>query len=153
MNVRVRSERGAELIEFAIAMPVLLLVLLAIFDFALMFQRFEVITNAAREGARMAVLNATPASYSNADIKARVGDYIGAATGENPITTTWDAVRTPTTINFNGLNFPGQQVVVTYTYNYQFIGGIAQIFGGNFSSVVLTATSIMRNEGSPAPPP
>ena len=53
---RRRSERGAELIELALVLPILLLVFAAIVDFALMFQRFLVVSNAAREGARFAVL-------------------------------------------------------------------------------------------------
>lgn len=57
---RVRSERGAELIEFALVFPVLLLVVLGIVDFGFLFQRMEVVTNAAREGARIAVLPGTP---------------------------------------------------------------------------------------------
>ena len=56
LRQRLRSERGAELIEFALVFPVLLLVVLGIVDFGFLFQRMEVVTNAAREGARMAVL-------------------------------------------------------------------------------------------------
>ena len=51
-----RSERGAELIEFALVFPTLLLVMLGIIDFGFLFQRYEVVTNAAREGARVAIL-------------------------------------------------------------------------------------------------
>ena len=50
------SERGAELVEFAFVFPTLLLVMLGIIDFGFLFQRYEVVTNAAREGARVAIL-------------------------------------------------------------------------------------------------
>ncbi len=53
---RRKGERGQAIVELALTLPLLLLVLLGIFDFGLMFQRFEVVTNAAREGARVAVL-------------------------------------------------------------------------------------------------
>ena len=53
---RLRSERGAELIEFALVLPLLMFIILGLVDFGFMFQRFEVVTNAAREGARIAVL-------------------------------------------------------------------------------------------------
>ena len=36
--------------------PTLLLVMLGIIDFGFLFQRYEVVTNAAREGARVAIL-------------------------------------------------------------------------------------------------
>ena len=45
-----RSERGSQLIEFALVLPLLLLVVLGIMDFGLLFQRYEAVTNAAREG-------------------------------------------------------------------------------------------------------
>ena len=54
-----RSEDGAELVEFALVLPMLLLVVLGIAEFGFIFQRYEVVTNAAREGARMACSPAT----------------------------------------------------------------------------------------------
>ena len=69
---RARSARGAELIEFALVLPVLLLIVLGIVDFGFMFQRMEVVTNAAREGARLAVLP----GYAKTDVEARVCDYL-----------------------------------------------------------------------------
>ena len=68
---KMREERGSELIEFALVCPLLLMVVLAIVDFGFMFQRYEVVTNAAREGARVAVLP----GYSNADVQTRVETY------------------------------------------------------------------------------
>ena len=53
---RLKTERGAELIEFALVFPLLLFIILGIVDFGFLFQRMEVVTNAAREGARIAVL-------------------------------------------------------------------------------------------------
>jgi hypothetical protein len=47
---RVRSERGAELIEFALTLPLLLLLVLGIIEFGFLFQEYEVVTNSAREG-------------------------------------------------------------------------------------------------------
>ncbi|MCH7720860.1 MAG: pilus assembly protein, partial [Planctomycetes bacterium] len=49
-------ETGAELIELALVLPILLLVLGGIMDFGFLFLRYEVVTNAAREGARIGVL-------------------------------------------------------------------------------------------------
>ena len=81
---RRNSEAGAELIEFALVFPLLLMIILGIVDFALMFQRYEVVTNAVREGARVAVLP----GYTETDVQARVASYIAErglpTTGENP---------------------------------------------------------------------
>ena len=66
-----RSELGAELIEFAFALPLLLVVVLGIADYGFMMQRFEVLSNAAREGARVAILP----GYAPGDVTARVDQY------------------------------------------------------------------------------
>ena len=77
---RARSERGAELIEFALVFRLLLMVVLGIVDFGFLFQRMEVVTNAAREGARIAVLP----GYLEADVRARVCNFV--QTGGIPVT-------------------------------------------------------------------
>ena len=51
--------------------PTLLLVMLGIIDFGFLFQRYEVVTNAAREGARVAILPGYEASI-DANVTARV---------------------------------------------------------------------------------
>jgi hypothetical protein len=62
------SERGAELIEMAVVLPVLLLVIMGVVDFGFLFQRYVVLTNAVMEGARVATLP----GYSSDDAEARV---------------------------------------------------------------------------------
>ena len=47
-----RSERGANLVEFAIVLPLLVLILAGLADLGRAFYNYMVITNAAREGAR-----------------------------------------------------------------------------------------------------
>ena len=90
---RIRSQRGAELIEFALVLPILLLVFVAIVDFALVFQRFLTISNAAREGARIAVLP----GYTQTDVQNRVTQYVREGTGDNTVSPT--AVLTPVSID------------------------------------------------------
>ena len=72
---RLGCDKGAELIEFALVFPLLLLVMFGIMDFGLLFQRYETVTNAAREGARIAVLP----GYAQADVQARVTQYLAAS--------------------------------------------------------------------------
>lgn len=47
-----KHEKGQSLVEVAIALPVLILILAAVIDFARAFDAYIVLTNAAREGAR-----------------------------------------------------------------------------------------------------
>lgn len=56
------GELGAELFEFAIAAPILLMLLIGIFWVGRAFNVYETITRAAREGARYAVLPSSAAA-------------------------------------------------------------------------------------------
>lgn len=143
MKRNLRSERGAELIEFALVLPLLLMIVLGIVDFGFLFQRMQVVTNAAREGARMAVLP----GYATADVQARVRDFV--QTGGVPTSLTNPDVKVtaatiPTTPG--GPTMTGRRVEVTYTHQYLFIGPIAGWFGGSFTSVPVRGVAIMRNE-------
>ena len=59
---RLRDERGAALVEFALILPVALLVLLGIAQFALALNTANDSTNIANEVARFATVNQNPAS-------------------------------------------------------------------------------------------
>jgi Flp pilus assembly protein TadG len=140
---RMRSQRGAELIELAIVLPILLLVFVGIIDFALVMQRFVTINNAAREGARIAVLP----GYSPADVQNRVTQYVREGTGDSSASPT--TVVTPVSIDPPGVTppFPAAQVTVTLTHSYLFLGPVSGLLGGgSFTSITLTARSTMRIE-------
>jgi Flp pilus assembly protein TadG len=147
---RLKSERGAELIEMALVLPLLLLVLVGIMDFGFLFSRYEVLTNATREGARIAVLN----GFSDADVYSRVCTYLSTggvptsancATGAgNPTIAVADVPMTlPSTATV-----AGRSVTIVYTHNFMFIGGIMGFFGGGWTnSKAITITATMRDEG------
>jgi len=54
--------RGQALVEFALILPVLILILLAIFDVGRLVYAYNAVSNAAREGGRTAIVNQTPAT-------------------------------------------------------------------------------------------
>jgi len=139
---RVRSARGAELLELAIALPLLLIIIAGIVDFALMFQAFEVVTNAAREGARVRVLP----GYTNVDAQTRVTSYLAASSLTGATTTS----VTNTVIGAGGGGAPaaaGIQVQVQYVHTFRMLGPILSLIGGTFANnITLTATSVMRSE-------
>ena len=135
---RNRHEAGSALIEFALALPVLLLVMCGIFDFGFLFQRYEVLTNAAREGARMAALP----GYTEDQVKSRVDAYLnaGGVPGTAVTTMAYESVVAGTR-RFNIV-----RVTVTYTYQYSFIGPFMSLFGSSLSSVPVKAVAVMRVE-------
>jgi len=148
-----RSERGAELIEFALVFPMLLLLVLGMVDFGFLFQRYEVLTNAAREGARMAVLP----GYTTADVQSRVCNFVQG--GGIPITGTCPSPSNPVipapsdvTITLpSGATVSAKRVTITYTNSYLFIGPIVAMFGGNLSTRPITTVAIMRKEIATTP--
>jgi Flp pilus assembly protein TadG len=139
MRQRLTSERGAELIEFAMVLPLLLMLIFGIVDFGFMFQRYLVVTNAAREGARMASLP----NYQPAQVQARVNAYI-AAGGLTGTATTPPPVTESMTVA--GRTFTVVRVTVSYAHDFVFLGPLMDLFGDGLSTTTLTAAATMRLE-------
>jgi Flp pilus assembly protein TadG len=147
---RIRTNGGAELIEMALVLPLLLVIVAGIVDFGFLFQRFIVLNNAAREGARLAVLpgylttDGTGAVTDDSAIDARVQAYVQNGLGELPAslltTTTMEAVPgiTPTV--------RAARVTTTLDYDYLILGPLSALLGGSMSQVTLTAVATMRVE-------
>ena len=160
---RLCHERGAELIEMAMVMPILLLITAGIFDFGMLFRSWEVVTNAAREGARVGTLP----SYSAEDIRLRVQQYM-AVSGitascalEEPASGTGCTqtlalcqvcVQTDTVALSGGSTIPTRMVTVSTRQQLPSLSVIGTFFGGAFSSINVASTSEMRSEVAATPP-
>ena len=139
-----RSERGAELIEFAVVMPILIFIIAGIFEFGMMFRALEAITNAAREGARVGVLP----GYDVPDVQTRVDQYLNAS----GLTGTHTTTVTNQTLATGAGTFTARSVNVSYPYTFVVLSGFApMVGGGTFGSINLTAASIMRTETQATP--
>lgn len=57
MMVRRGDGRGQSLVEFAIVLPIFVLVVIGLFDGALAVYNYSTVSNAAREGARVAMVD------------------------------------------------------------------------------------------------
>lgn len=53
------NQKGQSLVEFAIVLPLILLILLGIAQFGMMFNSYLTIQNATREGARVGIVGGT----------------------------------------------------------------------------------------------
>ena len=144
MRSRFRSERGAELVEFAMVAPILIFIIAGIVDFGMMFRTYEAVTNAAREGARVGVLP----GYADADVQNRVDLYLAASGLSGAHTTTVQNVAVATTAG----TFTARAVTLNYTYQLAILGAAAPLFGGSFGTVNLNAVSVMRTESQAAAP-
>ena len=140
-NRLIRNQRGAALLETAITLPLILLVSVAIFEFGRAYQTWQVLTNAAREGARVAVINGTPV----ADIKAAVKKYaeIGG------LTLTDAQISLDQGVALGG-SWTGSQVTISYPFQFIVLNPVAQMVkSGSKTGEALTmsAVAVMRNEG------
>jgi Flp pilus assembly protein TadG len=140
---RMRSERGAALLEAAFTIPLLLLISVGIFEFGRAYQQWQVLTNAVREGARLAVTPDVP----DGDVTARVQDYMRE--GGMP---EW-AAATVTIVNEIPLGGSGTATQVTVAYPFEFIvlqpvANLVASGTGNLNALTMTAQALMRNEGS-----
>lgn len=146
LPARVRSETGAELVEFALVLPMLLLIFGGIIDFGLILQRQQIVTNAAREGARLAVLP----GYTTADVQSRVAQFVTEGlddAGAAPNTSLTMVTLTPGA----GPPFQAARVQVSLDSSFLILGPLVSLAGGGgeaFGTIALTATSTMRVEGS-----
>jgi Flp pilus assembly protein TadG len=146
-----RSERGNALIEFALVLPLLLIIFAGIVDFGLLFQRSEVVTNAAREGARIAVLP----GYSTNDVRLRVRQYVqeglnltaGQVAAALPDANITVAAPNPPLTTAGGATLSALTVTVRFQHTYIILGPVLGLIGGNWAAnTLLTATSTMRVE-------
>jgi Flp pilus assembly protein TadG len=156
----VLAQSGAEVVEFALTLPLLLLVVLGIIEFGFLFQEYEVVTNAAREGARIAILPtySANASATQTNVTARVNQYLTAGGLSTASATIYGGSGCPSSCNWL---FASEQIVagppalcvsvfpvtVAYQHPVPFLGGIIKYFGKSLpNAITLRATARMRNE-------
>jgi Flp pilus assembly protein TadG len=144
MRTRLNGERGQAMLETAVVLPIVLLVSISIFEFGRAYQVFQIMTNAAREGARVAVLPST----SDADIKQRVTDYLTAGSIGNVNTAVVNIDHTAT-ISIGGGTAPATAVSVNYPFNFLVLNPVARLVVGNSAlggAFTMTTSALMRNE-------
>lgn len=123
---------GAAAVEFAVVAPVFFLVVLGIIEFGRMVMVQQVITNAAREGARIAVLD----SATSGRVTTRVNSYLSAANLPNAT-----VILTPSNPSSAGFDEP---VTVEIQMPYSAVSPLTRPF--MTSGMVLSSRSVMRRE-------
>ncbi len=137
---RVWDSRGAGLIEGAIISPLLFLITFSIMEFGVLFGRWQTVTNAAREGARTAVVFRTDCDVDavRTEVKNVVKGYadgIGITLADTDITV--DGVC--------GAKNTSSSVNVSLPYIFTILPGFAASVN---PTIDLVGNSVMRNEGT-----
>lgn len=131
------NERGVAAAEFALILPVLLLILFGTIEFGMIMYSREVVTNAVREGARAGIVQGPP-KRTEAEIIAIATTYL-TGTGVTPADVTF-------TVTGEMLASP-ENLTVTATYLYRFlIPYVPTTVVGIPSPLPLTVRSVMRHE-------
>ncbi len=132
MDTQHRAEAGQDLIEFALVLPVLLLLLLGIMEFGIIIFSYNTVANAAREGARLGVL---PIS-TQADVRAQTCRKLAGVVDEGACLA--DA-------NLVDVQLEQSTVTVEVTYEHSLITGyIVQAVGGEPHVTLHTVTTMQR---------
>jgi Flp pilus assembly protein TadG len=139
------SERGQALLETGLILPIVLLVSVSIFEFGRMYQTIQVMTNAAREGARVSVL----ATSTVPEVQDRVKDYLQAGQLGNYATANV-AVNQNVTLTVGTGTASGSLVTVDYPFSFVVLNPVAKLVAPKSKLgkgvITLTATAEMRNE-------
>lgn len=132
------------MVETAICIPLLLVLMVGIFEVGRAYETWQVLTNAAREGARMAVMP----SGSAADTTALVRAYMSNGQLTKSATATV-VINEAASIDVNGTPVSASQVTVDYPFEFIMLQPIVRLVspaatvGG---PITMRATAIMRNE-------
>jgi len=131
-----RSESGASAVEFAILLPVLMMVLFGIIEFGLALYRQAILTNASREGARLGIVQSVPA-ITDAQINAVINTYLTNA-GINP----GDMNPAPTITGAGGVTGTPVRVTLTLPYTFAVLPNLTSVV----PTINLRAVTEMRHE-------
>ncbi len=165
--MKYRTQRGTQVVELAITLPLLCLLVFAITDGADFVRTHVVLNNAAREGARMAASTYCPGctrTYIQSYVRTYVLQYISSETnglGLGPngkdawcsasalnasnITVNSTTSYSYTDPTLGAMTATATKVSINYPYTFCYVSGFANVFGGMNKTVTLSTDAAFRN--------
>lgn len=161
-----RSDDAQSLVEFALIVPMLLILIFGIVDFGLGLRAYISVASATREGARYASVGNPPGTFSSGGsgecdgttITTTVGRVCGTINGlrlvnvQNVKVETCDSAAPPVCVTATSANMiPGKSVRVTADYRYQYITPVKALInfvsaGAISNYLTISSTTDMRIE-------
>jgi Flp pilus assembly protein TadG len=143
---RKKGQRGAAVVEFAVVLPLLLVILFGIIEFGFYIYNLHMLTNASREGARVGIVASiprVPATGANS-IQSVVQNYCAG------YMVTFGASNTPILnpnppVGYSSTAAFGVPLTVRVTYQYSFLV-IPDFIPGIQKLQNMQATAVMRYE-------
>ncbi|MCH8921801.1 MAG: pilus assembly protein [Planctomycetes bacterium] len=130
---RASRRTGVAAVEFALVAPVFFVLVFGMIEFGRMVMVQQILTNASREGARRAVLDAA----TNANVTTVVNDYLTSASISGATVTVTPS--TPSSAAF------GDPVTVVVSVPFTSVSWMPSPWF--LGSTTLSATTVMRREG------
>jgi Flp pilus assembly protein TadG len=133
-----RAEAGTSSVEAVIVLPLMLMLIFGIAEFGISFTRWNSLTNAVREGARVGVVFRAPCDAEPVKtlVETTVADFANSS-GIDPANIT-------TTVT-GACDGTGTQLIVDAKVPYNFVA-LAALAGFAEDGVNLSARTVMRNE-------
>ena len=131
LGKNLKSIRGQSMVEFALLLPVFLMMVMGVIDIARAYSTLQVVTNAAREGARVAIIPTT----APAAVTTTVNTYL-AASGQAGCTTAGT--------NLGTAGPAGATTTVAVSCNFNTLTGT--LVPGWTGTFALAQTATMRHE-------
>lgn len=135
-SVERRAEAGQALVEFALVAPLLILLVIGLVEFGRAWNAFQVITDAAREGARTAVI-ADPAITQDSVYSTIQSALARAALDADSAVIDLSGV--------DGATGTPARIEIRYPYRFTFLAPLMNWLDDR-ESVMLRTVSVMRNE-------
>jgi hypothetical protein len=137
--------RGQALAEMAIILPVLLLLVFGIIEMSNAWRTFQVVTNAAREGARVAILDNSDVT----DIETRIDNHLSGGGLDEDVAVIliecYDNADPPAAVGAApskcATSGHEARISINYPFTFSVLGRLADLLPVNISS-----TSSMRKE-------
>jgi len=139
-----RDARGAALLEMALTLPMMLLVAAGIFEFGRAYQTWQIITNAAREGARIAVLPGTTDTMVSDRVKTYMSD--GQLSDSAAATV---AIQRDATIAMGAGTATASKITVNYPFTFVVLQPISKLINPSSTlgaPLTMSVSALMRNE-------
>jgi Flp pilus assembly protein TadG len=140
---RAKGQRGQALLEMAMTIPLLLVVTVGIFEFGRAYQTYQILTNSAREGARLAIL---PGSTLT-NVQDRVRQYL--TSGQVPNASLASINLTTGSVAMGSGTSPSSVVTVSYPYTFVVLRPVMNLLVRTStvgSAITLVGRAEMRNE-------
>jgi Flp pilus assembly protein TadG len=131
-----KGQRGQSMLEFALVLPIFLILVLSIVDFGWALKAWIAVTNSAREGARLGAVSAGCDAIKNRTVSTSAG-----------LLTTSDVEVTVTPQDLGDCKGnSGDEVTVKVTYDYNYITPLGNFVGGLTGPIHMAVSSSMRIE-------